>query len=276
MKTISFFLMIVFVLSAFSAPAAAGGPWRGKIIDIETKEPIEGAVVLAVWQRAYRTVSGDKTYFYEAKEVLTDKEGNFEIPAYTPINLLPIISYIRGPEFTIFKPAYERYPGNELIVFPIKNINVVKSVKWKDSQNLESIEQGIEKEGIMFINRSLIEKIDRDVYLKKIAPYSIVFIPLEDSENKVRNLKIPFDYEITGDLDNVWRVWPDSLPKPFEVYTVVGLKKLRTREERIKKLPSGLMYEEAEKKAKNYMHLLNVERHNLGLDPIPMERRQYK
>lgn len=89
-------------------PAYAAGPWKGRIIDIETKEPIEGAVVLAVWMRAYRTPAGDNTYFYNAKEVLTDKEGRFEISAYRPINLLPIISYIKKPEFTIFKPGYLR------------------------------------------------------------------------------------------------------------------------------------------------------------------------
>ena len=28
------------------------------------------------------------------------------MPSYTPINLLPIISYMKGPEFIIFKPGY--------------------------------------------------------------------------------------------------------------------------------------------------------------------------
>ncbi|MDA8240453.1 MAG: hypothetical protein M0Z67_08805 [Nitrospiraceae bacterium] len=90
----------------FSSPALAAGPWKGKIIDIETKGPLEGAVVLAVWERVYRTPAGPNSYFYEAKETLTDKEGRFEISAYSPINLLPIISYIRGPSFTFFKPGY--------------------------------------------------------------------------------------------------------------------------------------------------------------------------
>lgn len=90
--------------------ALAAGPWKGKVIDAETKEPIEGAVVLAVWDRNYRTPTGGSSYFYEAKEVLTDKEGRFEIPAYTPINLLPLISYIEGPFFTIFKPGHGSLP----------------------------------------------------------------------------------------------------------------------------------------------------------------------
>lgn len=194
MRYIIVFLTLGLVLTLLITPAKAAGPWGGKIIDIETKEPIEGAVVLAVWQRAYRTLAGDNTYFYEAKEVLTDKEGRYEIPAYTPINLLPIISYIRKPEFTIFKPGYLSLSGRHL------------------------------------------------------------------EENVINN---PAEFKRN---ENMYRLAPG----------IIELPKLKTREERIKKLPSGLMYEEAEKKAKNYMHLLNVERHNLGLDPIPMERRQYK
>jgi len=102
--TVSLMLIITYVLSA--TIAVASGSWKGQIIDIETKEPLEGTVVLAVWERVYRTPAGDKSYFYEAKEVLTDKNGRFEIPAYTPINLLPLISYMRGPYFIIFKPSY--------------------------------------------------------------------------------------------------------------------------------------------------------------------------
>lgn len=106
MKSICFFLAFVLILTVFAIQAVAAGPWKGKIIDIETKEPLEGAVVLAVWERVYRTPAGPNSYFYEAKEVLTDKEGGFEIPSYSPINLLPIISYLRGPHFTVFKPGY--------------------------------------------------------------------------------------------------------------------------------------------------------------------------
>jgi hypothetical protein len=93
-------LLLVLIL------AGCAGPWKGKILDVETKEPLEGAVVLAVWERVYRTPAGANSYFYEAKETVTDKAGEFEIPSYTPINLLPLISYMRGPAFTIFKPGH--------------------------------------------------------------------------------------------------------------------------------------------------------------------------
>lgn len=99
--------IIIFALSIpVCGPAFADAPWKGKILDIETKEPLEGTVVLAVWDRIYRTPFGMSSYFYEAKETVTNKAGEFEIPSYTPINLLPLISYMQGPEFTIFKPGY--------------------------------------------------------------------------------------------------------------------------------------------------------------------------
>jgi hypothetical protein len=97
-------LLLLLCISCGSALEA--GPWKGKIMDVETKEPLEGTVVLAVWERVYRTPYGANSYFYEAKEVVTNKAGEFEILSYTPINFLPIISYMRGPSFTIFKPSY--------------------------------------------------------------------------------------------------------------------------------------------------------------------------
>jgi hypothetical protein len=98
--------LIVEACAADPSDTLKPGPWKGRIVDIETKEPIEGAVVVAVWERVYGTPAGPNSYFYEAKEVVTDKEGRFEIPAYRPINLLPLISSMRGPAFTIFKPGY--------------------------------------------------------------------------------------------------------------------------------------------------------------------------
>jgi hypothetical protein len=105
------------VLTLLVVITGCAGPWKGRILDAETKEPLEGTVVLAVWQRVYRTPAGGNSYFYEAKESVTNKSGEFEIPSYTPINLLPLISYIRGPEFTIFKPGYGSLNGLALAGF---------------------------------------------------------------------------------------------------------------------------------------------------------------
>jgi hypothetical protein len=124
-------IIVIFVLSVFLAllvsPVEAADSWRGKIIDIETKEPLEGAVVVAYWHRVWRTPAGGVAVIYEIKEVLTNKEGKFEIPSYTPINLLPILSYIRGPEFTIFKPGYLSLSGVDFGDFFLQGTNEAPS-----------------------------------------------------------------------------------------------------------------------------------------------------
>jgi hypothetical protein len=82
------------------------GPWKGKIIDAETEEPIEGAVVLAVWQKIYASPTGNQSYFFDAVESVTDREGRFFIKEFKAINILPVLRWLDGPWFTIFKPGY--------------------------------------------------------------------------------------------------------------------------------------------------------------------------
>jgi hypothetical protein len=93
------------------------GPWRGTVIDTETKQPVEGAVVVAIWRKEYGGPAGPYSYFLDAKEVLTDKEGRFLIPKFWKLNLIPILSWIQGPEFEIFKPGFTAFPGVGLSYF---------------------------------------------------------------------------------------------------------------------------------------------------------------
>lgn len=114
MKNIIIFIAVILTSIFLIIPVYGAGPWKGRIVDIETKEPIEGAVVVAVWYRVWRTPAGGVSEYYEIQEILTDKEGDFEMPSYIPINLLPILSYIKGPEFIIFKPGYRSLSGRHL------------------------------------------------------------------------------------------------------------------------------------------------------------------
>lgn len=113
MLTRTFMLMVALIMlsndSSFASTASfyySDGPWMGKIIDAETKEPIEGAVVVAVWDKVYATPAGDNSYFFDAIETLTDREGKFFIKEFKAINILPILRRLDGPRFTVFKPRY--------------------------------------------------------------------------------------------------------------------------------------------------------------------------
>ena len=107
-----FILAIAFliVLVNFTSPASAFfKPYRGKVIDAETKEPIEGAVIVAIWTReAPYFPSGESVAFKKARETTTDKNGEFSIKPYHHYSLRPLSKlWLR---WVIFKPGYGSFP----------------------------------------------------------------------------------------------------------------------------------------------------------------------
>ena len=117
-------LTALLFLAAEVLPAAASGPWRAQIVDAETKQALQGVVVLAVWTRHVRGLGGPSSEYHHSEEVLTDQDGRFTIPARSFFSLNPLV-FFRGPRFLIFKPGYgwgiwpggkqrERWPEEDL------------------------------------------------------------------------------------------------------------------------------------------------------------------
>lgn len=110
------------------------GPYRGKVIDAETKAPISGAVVLAYW---YVDVPGFHmtSKFYDAREVLTDANGEFFMDVMDIEGLAPELT--RAPQFIIFKPAYGYFPRYQLKPRPLPdyvfsgNGHIVELPRWR-------------------------------------------------------------------------------------------------------------------------------------------------
>jgi hypothetical protein len=92
-----------FVASGCTYAARIDGPYQGKVIDAETKQPIEGVVVLGVWYTAQFSPAGATHNFYDAKETVTDKNGDFSIPGMG----LRILSNLESMDVVIFKAGYE-------------------------------------------------------------------------------------------------------------------------------------------------------------------------
>lgn len=113
MKRILMGLSLASVLLLAEAPlATAAGPWRAQIVDAETKQPLDGVIVLAVWWKRIRGLGGASQDYYDSEEVLTDQEGRFTIAPRTFFSLNPL-AFFTGPEFVFFKPGYGRevWPG---------------------------------------------------------------------------------------------------------------------------------------------------------------------
>lgn len=91
-------------LPSFATGREKWGPFRGQVVDLETGQPIAGAVILAVWWEVVATPVEGKSRFYDAKEAVTGPDGRFEIPRLkAPFWKLGV----QPAELTIFAPGYE-------------------------------------------------------------------------------------------------------------------------------------------------------------------------
>ena len=112
MRSFVFSLAVAVVVTGCGPlnPMFAGGPYRGKVIDAETKKPIAGAVVLVYWQRLAPGIGhGPAEGFLDAEEVLTDSNGEFVVGKNPPASLIPG-TWVSRAYVTIFQPGYGYFP----------------------------------------------------------------------------------------------------------------------------------------------------------------------
>lgn len=116
MKKCYFISLFVVMIIGYSFPCFGGWivftkpAYKGKIVDAGTKEPIEGAVVVAVYNK-YPIISGPgggSSSRIHIKESLTNKNGEFKISSY--ITLMGPNSIEYDTTFIIYKPGYGRNP----------------------------------------------------------------------------------------------------------------------------------------------------------------------
>lgn len=87
------------------------GPYKGRVVDLETHEPIEGAVVfMRFYTNFLLSPGGDLSKFEDALEVLTDENGMFEIPKHKIQRLRLFHEWEPQGDVIIFKPGYGAYP----------------------------------------------------------------------------------------------------------------------------------------------------------------------
>lgn len=115
--------------------------FKGKVIDAETKEPIEGAVVVAVYEKKSIGIAESYSVVINVKEVLTDKNGEFNIPSYTTI--IQPLSWEYDVDFIIFKPSYGSFPNWR--IQPPKGMQTQKATPTS-FEDFFSSDYGMEKE----------------------------------------------------------------------------------------------------------------------------------
>ena len=89
------------------------GPFRGQLVDVETGQPIAGAVILVVWWKAVFSPVQTNREFHDARETLTGPDGHFEVPRYPPPFFT--MQFFR-PDVIYFAPGYG--PDTEVVAPP--------------------------------------------------------------------------------------------------------------------------------------------------------------
>lgn len=85
--------------------------FEGKVIDAETKQPIPGAAVLAVYYKSGPSVGGSISIPVDAQETLTDDKGQFRIPM--DLSWFRFHRGMTNGKINIFKPGYGSFPGHK-------------------------------------------------------------------------------------------------------------------------------------------------------------------
>ena len=103
----------------------------GKIVDYDTRKPMEGVVVSCVWfYERVRFSEAPKREFYDYFETLTDQDGSFKIPGKG----LCIIRSIYPPAITIFKAGYSILYLQNLVLNSNQDVPSGDEVKWVDGK----------------------------------------------------------------------------------------------------------------------------------------------
>ncbi len=113
--------LMVFIAFMVLLETGCYRPINGQVVDAETNQPIEGAVVLVEWTKT-KGYGFTYTESYKVAETLTDKDGKFNLPGcYSP--------FVNEPDVTVYKKGYVAW--NSKLIFPgyVKRENY----RWQNS-----------------------------------------------------------------------------------------------------------------------------------------------
>ena len=100
--------LIIILLLSGCAVSHTYGPYTGTVVEKETGDPINGAVVFLQF---YTFGLFGISQYEDAVEVMTSQKGEFHVPPVRVISRLPTLFSKWDPgQVIIFKPGYGAYP----------------------------------------------------------------------------------------------------------------------------------------------------------------------
>lgn len=158
---------------AASWPAAAAGPYRGRVVDAETKEPLVGAAIVMYWLIELR-YPGHPWRFGDAEEAVTDANGEFAIGEHPPRTFNPL-EHVDGPYLIIFQPGYGYFPMSHVAPRPRAGWPVVVEMMKRERVAIELPKLKSRKERV-----AVAEEVDPLAVPREKIPYFYRLLKSED------------------------------------------------------------------------------------------------
>ncbi len=122
--------VIVPIACVAAAPAFySGAAIRGRVVDAESQQPLEGVHVVTQTVLSTGFLHGQHVERFHVAETVTNARGEYELPAWGP-KPRPFLSELDygDPRLTYFKPGYRaEFRGNPASV---PNDNSVRASQW--------------------------------------------------------------------------------------------------------------------------------------------------
>lgn len=109
------------------------GPYSGKVVDAQTGEPIEGAVVLIGFYTKSFSVGGPVYRFADAFEALSDANGEFLFPPKRITLFRAMSIWDKECSISIFKPGYGAYPRHKKT---FSNLKIIRSHTFPENEHI--------------------------------------------------------------------------------------------------------------------------------------------
>jgi hypothetical protein len=118
----------------FSTLVRCDGPYKGRLIDEETGQPIQGALALGYWSVTIPNPGGGTSHCLDARETVSDEKGNFNIP-------ISAFGEILGSmKVALYKVGYERMGPGPWESFK-ESRYLIERVKWEDGRVIIPLKQ---------------------------------------------------------------------------------------------------------------------------------------
>jgi len=145
--------------------------WTGKVIDKETRKPVEGVVIVRSWNREWETPAGTVPSLVTINEGLSDINGDFSVSILKRMSHigLPLFAPIEENKSIVYKPGYKLLLLNdkpELI--ELEKIPAIYILRFEEAQKAKSNSYDLDFYKTKILKREVEEE---EKYIKKLTKY---------------------------------------------------------------------------------------------------------